>query len=663
MIGASVFGDDRPRIRQNLSAMSAVGTLWAIVDLLSTSTADVEWQLWRPDPGGDPEKRTEVVEHLSLQVLNQPNPFYTRWAWMESGQQHIELTGEGWTVVTKNAAGWPQQLWPIRPDRIEVVPSRDEFIAGYVYTSPDGEKVPLGVGDVLRIVMPDPDDPYRGLGPVQSILTDAKVIRNSTDWNANFFGNGAEPGGIIELDSAMDDVEWDRFRRRWNEGHRGVANAHRVALLERGKWVDRKYTHDDMQFAQLSEVSRDRIREAFAIHGHMLGDADDVNLANATAAEVTFARRKTRVRAKRWRAMLNGQYLPMFGPNPTRLYYDFVDPVAEDEASAAGVFLERARGVALLTPLGFDPPALLAAAGLPDIPYVKPEPVVPPALAGAAADVRGGQGPQALAGGRHRLALAAAVTTPDDVDLTPVQEAWQHATDQLVGMWRVEVTPRQVRALADGIATAIDRGVSDDVGDLDQVEVDTTAGQDLVVAASVALAAAAAGHVVQEAARQGVTVAAGVAGSQQLADWASVTCALLAAGLRLSAVREALRVAAPGMSGVQVADKVTVFLAGLSDVQVREQLGGVLTAAQNAGRFATFEQSTTEVALYASEQLDKNTCVNCRAVDGRWLGSAAEMAQVTRMYPSSGYVDCLGGARCRGTVVGIWRKHVGQEDQ
>jgi hypothetical protein len=161
-------------------------------------------------------------------------------------------------------------------------------------------------------------------------------------------------------------------------------------------------------------------------------------------------------------------------------------------------------------------------------------------------------------------------------------------------------------------------------------------------------------HVVQEAARQGVPLAVAFAEAGQLSDWAELTTDMLGMGLAIAAGREAQRVAAPGMAGVQVAEKVDGFLASLSDAALRSQLGGALTAAQNAGRFATIRKGP-EAALYASEKMDENTCAPCRHVDGRWLGNVSDMAQVNRTYPSSGYVDCLGGVRCRGTVVAVWR--------
>ena len=182
--GSSLFGHRQTRgMTANLAAMGSVGTLWSIVDLLSSSTAAVQWKLWLPAADGDPENRTEIKSHRVLDLLRRPNPFYTRQLLFETCQQHIELCGEGWIVVVKNVLGWPTQLWPVRPDRMRVVPDPDEFIAGYEYLGPDGEVVPLGIDEVLSIKTPNPYDAYRGLGPVQSILLDAGLIRTATFWN------------------------------------------------------------------------------------------------------------------------------------------------------------------------------------------------------------------------------------------------------------------------------------------------------------------------------------------------------------------------------------------------------------------------------------------------------------------------------------------------
>ncbi|NIS37117.1 MAG: phage portal protein, partial [Actinobacteria bacterium] len=72
------------------------------------------------------------------------------------------------------------------------------FLAGFLYHGPNGEQVPLSLDEVIHIRYPNPLDPYRGLGPVQSAMIDLDSARYSAEWNRNFFVNSAEPGGHLE---------------------------------------------------------------------------------------------------------------------------------------------------------------------------------------------------------------------------------------------------------------------------------------------------------------------------------------------------------------------------------------------------------------------------------------------------------------------------------
>lgn len=387
---SSAFGSRGAGSREaQLAAMGSVGTLFSIINRLSVDTAAVAWHMHRQASGGtrssttcevcDQPGVTNVLDHPALTVWNRPNSFYTRQELVESTQQHIDLTGEGWWLVSK-MVGRPVELWPIRPDRIVPVPHPRDFLSGYIYLGPDGDKVPLKLDEVIQIRMPNPLDPYRGMGPVQSILVDLDSSRYSAEWNRNFFLNGAEPGGIIELPTTLDDPEFETLRLRWNEQHKGVANAHRVALLELGKWVDRKFTQRDMQFAELRNVAREVIREAFGLHGHMLGMSETVNRANADAAGVDYARYQTVPRLDRIKQALNYNLLPMFGDSMAK-GYELVpaNPVPEDAAAVNAERDSKTAAYKTLTDAGVEPDDAAMVCGLPPMrhrtPAQQPQPV------------------------------------------------------------------------------------------------------------------------------------------------------------------------------------------------------------------------------------------------------------------------------------------------
>lgn len=321
---------------EQLAAMSTAGIVFGIVDRIASSQSDVEWKLYRKARSGKKEDRTEVTNHLAWDLWNKPNGVFAGAYQREAAQQHYELTGEA-RIVVELAEGFndvPLSMWVVRPDRIEPVPGENTFLAGYIYTSADGEQVPLKPHEVLTIMRPNPLDPYRGLGAVQATLTDIQSGRAAAEWNRNFFRNGAMPGGVIEVPNELGDTQFSNLLTRWRESHKGVSRAHRVGVLEAGaKFTPITYSIKDMQMTEVRGMTRDVVMEAFGISRHMLGITEDVNRASAAAGEYMFAKYIDRPRAVRWRAMANGFYLPMFGKTARDLEFDFEDLVPEDTES------------------------------------------------------------------------------------------------------------------------------------------------------------------------------------------------------------------------------------------------------------------------------------------------------------------------------------------
>ncbi|MFI9079128.1 phage portal protein [Streptomyces sioyaensis] len=670
-----------------LQAMGSVGTLFAIVNRTAKAMGGVEWKLWRKAASGRPEDRVEVTSHAALDLWDKPNPFYTQGVFVEAGAQHKLLTGEQWWVVARDErVNIPLELWPVRPDRMEPVPDVDRFISGYMYTGPSGEKVALRVEDVLFNRTPHPWDPYRGIGPVQSLLTDLDATRYSAEWNRNFFLNSAEPGGIIEVPNRLGDTEFDELRERWNEQHKGVANAHRVAILEHGKWIDRKFTQRDMQFAELRSVSREVIREAFGFPKPMLGTSEDVNRANAEAAEAMFARWLILPEARSIRDTLNSQLLPLFGATAKGLEFDYVNPVPDDEELQAKTLTSKTQAARDLIEAGAYGPAALAAVGLPEVAFGQPDAdpdrellirlvtAAPAALASTILPLLGIEVPPppapaapepepapaarnslsvfALARARapHRPELRAQDQAEEDDGLDAARVALDDALTQLLDDWQ-DISADQRDELIDQVQQAVE---DDDTEALSALTVSSEAAAAALTAAMVAMWGTAAGQVVAEGAEQGATVEEPEAPEEELGTVAAVVAGLLAAGLAAAAGREALRLLAPGAVAAEVAEQVRAFLVALSDRPLRDALGGALHRALNQARLAVCALAVAAVpgvGLVAAERLDANRCEPCGEIDGTVF---AGLADAQAAYGTGGYHSCLGRERCRGTVVLRW---------
>lgn len=389
-----------------MRAYATSGTVYSIVHLLSQSVAEPAWHLYKKQPQdgrrryttGDQgsDQRTEIVTHPALSIMKQPNPYYTTFEFMEASQQHIELTGECFWMVDYGGGKttFPTNLWLIRPDMIDVVPSPDNYIQGYIFKSPDGVQIPIEVNEIIHTKMANPLDQYRGVGPIQTVMSAIDALRKASDYNRNFFLNDATPGGVIQIPDSWSDREWDEFTERWREAHQGLNRAHRIAVLQQGaQWVPMSPTPKDMDFVHLIEENRDLIREAFGIHKAMLGNANDVNRANAETAEEVFAAWQLIPRLNRIRETWNCKFLPLFGSMGEGVEFDYENPSPDDREADNAELVAKSNSAKVLVEAGWKPDEVLLTVGLPAMEFVQPPVSLPaPFDAGGLAAEESGSG-------------------------------------------------------------------------------------------------------------------------------------------------------------------------------------------------------------------------------------------------------------------------------
>lgn len=377
----SAFGGGDARGSRNrqaqLSAYGEIGTLHGVVSKLASTTSLVNWRLYKKAASGLEEDREEVTSHAALTVWNQPvKPWFPRQRFIEVCQQHLDLAGEAWWVLVTSRliGGAPYEMWPVRPDRMRPVTSDTDFIVGYLYTSPDGEQVPLRRQDVIMLRTPAPLDIYRGMSPLPSLSTDLDTEANQAAWSAAFYRNSAQPGGVIEVDRRLGDDEWEEMVKRWNQQHRGVSNAGRVAVLEQAKYVQMSYTQKDMQYVESRGMTKQAILDAYGFPKFGLGDVDDVNRASATASLDLIAQTLTVPRLERLKSAANLEFLPLYGPSTANLEFDYDSPVSPDVETENATLTAKTNAVAILVDKGFDADEACDVVGLPRMKYERPEP-------------------------------------------------------------------------------------------------------------------------------------------------------------------------------------------------------------------------------------------------------------------------------------------------
>jgi len=328
--------------RDYLAFYGQVGWLFAAVSRIAESVSDNEWHLMRVQGGTS----KEVFASPVLDLMEFVNPFMTGGELIEIHQMYMELVGESfwWINRGESGTGRPTEIWPISPVDMRVIADQRKFVSGYVFKR-GAELIPLAVTEVIHIKRSNPINPYRGVGPAQSIGVDLQTENLAARYNRDFFYNSATPRMVVSYPDDLSADEHQRMVAQWNKSYRGTGNAHKTAIIGSGAKIDTvTVSQKDMEFWKQRKLNRDNILGAFGIPQTILGVTENVNLANAESGERVFAKEVIKPRLSRLRNKLNEQLLPMFGAASRGLKLQFEDPVPANRAFALQEATEGVKG-------------------------------------------------------------------------------------------------------------------------------------------------------------------------------------------------------------------------------------------------------------------------------------------------------------------------------
>lgn len=241
-------------------------------------------------------------------------------------------------------------------------------------------------------------------------------------------------------------------------------------------------------------------------------------------------------------------------------------------------------------------------------------------------------------------------------DFVRMQEEWMSTVDEVLSALQ-PIREEQRESLTRQVFEAAE---TDDLDALTTITLDDTQINAVLFEHMMRTAQQAGEQQQEEAEAQGVDVPdwtleaslTAAVGLDLLRSVSQVTSRIINTSFIQSAIRRALSlVGRPQLSPEQISASVNEHLAELSDAGPRESIGGAITAAQNEGRRTVLAAAPEASRYVSSEILDRNVCGPCRQVDGTTFDTLAE---ATEQYPSGGFRNCLGGIRCRGTIVAVW---------
>lgn len=241
------------------------GWIYRAVTLIARGGASVPWAVF--DAQGQ-----RVDSHPISRVLVKPNPHF-------SGQDLMELLLAwhllaGWAYLKKVRSGRRTvELWPISPDRLAPVPSREPgaLIDGYAVVDERGVRgnkpsPDFPLEDVIHFKLLDPADPIQGIGPLQAAAKAVDIDVDQHDWQKASMQNRGVLDLLFSFKQDLDGTQAESVTQRIMDRLSGKANARKPLVI--GSQVQAQklgLTPAEMDWIKSRESNREEIFIIFGI--------------------------------------------------------------------------------------------------------------------------------------------------------------------------------------------------------------------------------------------------------------------------------------------------------------------------------------------------------------------------------------------------------------
>jgi HK97 family phage portal protein len=245
----------------------SVTAVMAGFTILSEDTASLPLILYRRLKRGK-ERATDNPYYALMH--DAPNPEHTSMVFRELLAGHLVGWGNFYGQLMWDNKGIVQEIWPLRPDRMEVF--RENGVRKYIYQPITGLERAFRQDEILHI----PAFGFDGLTGLSRIAQARNAISLSIaaeKFGAKFFTNDARPGIVLKHPGALGDEAYKHLSESWGAIHQGVDNSHKPAILEEGMSLETiGIPPEDAQFLQTRQFQVAEVARIFRIPPHMIGD-------------------------------------------------------------------------------------------------------------------------------------------------------------------------------------------------------------------------------------------------------------------------------------------------------------------------------------------------------------------------------------------------------
>jgi len=297
------------------------------IKLISDSASAVDLCVYDDD--------IKLENHELISLLARPNPTQSGTEFFSSLYSFLMISGNSYILRDSDAIKMPNELYLLRPDRIEIESSTTIIPSAYKYIINGVEKVKYpvdqntGLSQIKHIKLWNPLDDYYGSSPMMASAYNIDQHNLAGLHNVALLKNGATPSGMLKFkptdESGMSTTLTDDQRARLLEDlefrFQGSHNSGRPMLLE----GDFDYTQlglspKDMDFQDLQNMSAREIALSFGVPAQLIGIPEANTYSNMETAKLSLYEETIIPILKRVESDLNEFLAPLYEGNISLRY-------------------------------------------------------------------------------------------------------------------------------------------------------------------------------------------------------------------------------------------------------------------------------------------------------------------------------------------------------
>lgn len=310
-------------------------TVFRCINMISQAVGSVKLEVYNK---GDRTKTPLDNSPLKL-LLDRPNPMMATASFMEAMTSFYCISGN--TYIESVGKSVPLELWPMRPDKMSIVPNALGYPGKYIFKDGGIEKV-FEV-DFVRLKSPvlhvktfNPENDWFGQAPLQAGINALDASNEASRWNLSLLQNSATPSGVLQMQVSaanprgeITEEQYKRMRKDFNENYVGSKRAGTPMLIEGGlKWEQMSMSPKDMDYKATRELSSIEIAMIFGVPLEMLG-LGQKTFSNYAEARLAFWQETVLPLLNLFVGELNRWLAPAFGNVEIRPDLDSIEALVQ----------------------------------------------------------------------------------------------------------------------------------------------------------------------------------------------------------------------------------------------------------------------------------------------------------------------------------------------